>query len=49
VWRAGDWQEHAVGAGVEVARSLGFVTLCASEAEARLSFAELADLLGGVD
>jgi DNA-binding CsgD family transcriptional regulator len=39
------------GAGVDVARSRGFVTLCAraSEAEAQLSFAGLADLLETVD
>jgi DNA-binding CsgD family transcriptional regulator len=38
-------------AGVEVARSQGFVSLCAraSEAEAQLSFAGLADLLEPVD
>ena len=37
--------------GVELARSEGFETLCAraSEAEAQLSFAGLADLLDGVD
>jgi len=38
-------------AGVDLARSRGFVTLCAraSEAEAQLSFAGLADLLEAVD
>jgi len=51
------WGEPGVGkstlwdAGVEVARSRGFLTLCAraSEAEAQLSFAGLADLLEAVD
>src|SRR5262249_24455295 len=38
-------------AGVELARSRDFAVLCtrASEAEARLSFAGLADLLEGID
>jgi DNA-binding CsgD family transcriptional regulator len=51
------WGEAGVGksalweVGVELARSEGFEVLCAraSEAEAQLSFAGLADLLEGVD
>ena len=38
-------------AGVELARAQGFATLCtrASEAEAQLSFAGVADLLAAID